>query len=78
MYKERRLKNLPSSQKKQHPYYSRLNALIEKKITVNFQTHDNLTGVLLGFDQQHLNLCLSVNGKLVFVRGNAYLSFSEG
>ena len=64
------------AQGKPHPYYSRLNALIGKKIVVSFDNHD-LEGVLLGFDPQHLNLCLSVNGKLMFVRGNAYLSFSE-
>lgn len=79
MSRETELKNISISKtnQKAHPYYSRLNALIGKKIVVTFNGYD-LEGVLLGFDSQHLNLCLQVNGKLVFVRGNSYLWFSEG
>jgi len=79
MYRESELKNIPfaKSEQKAHPYFSRLNALIGKKIVVTFNGYE-LEGVLLGFDSQHLNLCLQVNGKLVFVRGNSYLWFSEG
>ena len=79
MYNEKLLKNLSTSKSSQktHPYYSRLNSLIGKKIVVTFNGYD-LIGILLGFDSQHLNLCLQVDGKLVFVRGNSYLWFSEG
>jgi small nuclear ribonucleoprotein (snRNP)-like protein len=79
MHRESELKNVAISNpnKNTHPYYSRLNALIGKKIVVTFNGYE-LEGVLLGFDSQHLNLCLQVNGKIVFVRGNTYLWFSEG
>jgi len=76
MSRKTELKNVPKTSQKAHPYYSRLNALIGKKIVVTLDGYD-LEGVLLGFDSQHLNLCLQVNGKLVFVRGNSYLLFSE-
>jgi len=80
MYKASELKNVPFAkpEQKAHPYYSRLNALIGKKIIVTFNGGYDLQGVFLGFDSQHLNLCLQVDGKLVFVRGNSYLWFSEG
>lgn len=78
-YREKQLKNVSASKSSQktHPYYSRLNSLIGKRIVVAFNDHD-LVGILLGFDSQHLNLCLEVDGRLVFVRGNSYLWFSEG
>jgi small nuclear ribonucleoprotein (snRNP)-like protein len=79
MCKETEFKNvaIQKTNQKAHPYYSRLNSLIGKKIIVTFNGYD-LEGVLLGFDSQHLNLCIQVDGKLVFVRGNSYLWFSEG
>jgi len=77
-YKKDANKDFPSHKLDGIGFHSRLASLIGKEITIYFTEQNTLYGKLLAFDKQHLNLCLSVNGKLVFIRGDAFLRISEG
>jgi len=74
VYREKAFKNISSEV--DLSFHGRLASLIGKNIKIHFED-GILEGKLLAFDKQHCNLCILVNGKLLFVRGNSYLYFSE-
>jgi len=71
-------KRFPSHKLDGIGFHARLASLIGKEVTIYFTEQNTLHGKLLAFDKQHLNLCLLVNGKLMFIRGDAFLRISEG